>query len=156
MADQQQDTAGVIALPPVIYAAGLVVGFVLHKLYPIRLLPARQTGLLGTLLACVATIPGGAAFAAMARAHTNPDPHQPTTAIVTSGPFKYTRNPIYLSFTLLYVAIATAVNSLTMLVPLPIVLLVMRRGVIEREEAYLQRKFGDEYRSYKARVRRWV
>lgn len=156
MAETQPDHAGVIAPPPLIYAAGLGVGFLLHKWLPLKLLPRNLPSWLGGLLVGLSFIPGGAAARMFRRANTHLDPFHPTTAIVTRGPYKYTRNPIYLSFTLLYVAIATAVNSLTMLLPLPIVLLVMQRGVIEREEAYLERKFGDTYLRYKTSVRRWI
>ena len=77
-------------------------------------------------------------------------------ALVTEGPFHYTRNPAYLSLTMIYTAIATLANALWAIVLLPIALLVTQRGVIEREERYLERKFGEEYLNYKARVRRWI
>jgi protein-S-isoprenylcysteine O-methyltransferase Ste14 len=150
------DTAGVVARPPLIYLAGLVTGLLLHAIRPIPFLPQRWAKLIGGLVIALAFVPGGMAAAAMRRAQTNLDPHQPTTVIVTGGPFRYTRNPIYLSFTLLFAGIATVVNSLTVLVPLPAVFVIMQRGVIEREEAYLERKFGAEYTQYKARVRRWL
>ncbi|MFI5210728.1 MAG: methyltransferase family protein, partial [Gemmatimonadales bacterium] len=69
---------------------------------------------------------------------------------------RFSRNPMYVGMTLLYLGIALWANSLWPLLLLPAVLVVMRRGVIAREEAYLERRFGDEYRSYRARVRRWL
>jgi protein-S-isoprenylcysteine O-methyltransferase Ste14 len=92
----------------------------------------------------------------MRRAGTNVDPYEPATAIVTGGPYRFTRNPIYVGFTLVYVGISAFTNALAPLMLLPAVFAVMRRGVIEREERYLERKFGGEYLEYKGRVRRWI
>lgn len=156
MADPADDVAGVITYPPLIYVAGLAVGGLLHKLMPIRFLPAKYARFIGGTLVGLSFVPGGWAATVMRRANTNLDPHRPTTTIVTDGPFAYTRNPIYLSFTMLFAGIAATFNSLTMLLPLPVVLAVLQRGVIEREERYLERKFGAEYTQYKARVRRWL
>jgi protein-S-isoprenylcysteine O-methyltransferase Ste14 len=75
---------------------------------------------------------------------------------VTGGPFRFTRNPLYLSMTLIYGGITALANALPAALLLPVVLHVTRRGVIEREERYLEGKFGDEYLNYKARVRRWI
>jgi protein-S-isoprenylcysteine O-methyltransferase Ste14 len=75
---------------------------------------------------------------------------------VTGGPYRFTRNPLYLSLTLIYGGITALANALPAALLLPVVLQVMRRGVIEREERYLEGKFGDEYLNYKARVRRWI
>ena len=90
------------------------------------------------------------------RAKTSPKPHKPTTAIVRSGPFRYTRNPIYIAFTLIQIGAALLGASgwiLSLLVP---VLVIVRVGVIGREERYLERKFGQEYLTYKNSVRRWM
>lgn len=92
----------------------------------------------------------------MRRAGTNVDPREPTTAIVTGGPYRFTRNPLYVSMTLMYTGISALANALWPMLLLPGVLAVMNKGVIEREERYLERKFGDEYLRYKAGVRRWV
>jgi protein-S-isoprenylcysteine O-methyltransferase Ste14 len=154
--NDHNDTAGVVARPPLIYLIGLVTGLLLHALRPTPFLPPRWAKLIGGVMIPLSFVPGGIAVAAMRRAQTNLDPLQPTTAIVTGGSFRYTRNPIYVSFTLLFTGIAAFLNSLTVLVPLPVVLFIMQRGVIEREEAYLERKFSTEYTQYKARVRRWI
>ena len=92
----------------------------------------------------------------MRQAGTNVDPYRPATAIVTGGPYRFTRNPIYVGFTLMYVGIFALANALLPILLLPAVQQLMRRGVIEREERYLERKFGDEYLQYKERVRRWI
>jgi len=92
----------------------------------------------------------------MRRAGTHVDPRQQVTALVTQGPFRLTRNPLYLSLTLLYAGIALMVNSLWAILLLPGALIMIRYGVINREERYLERTFGEQYLSYKAKVRRWV
>jgi protein-S-isoprenylcysteine O-methyltransferase Ste14 len=92
----------------------------------------------------------------MRRAGTNVDPYEPATAVVTEGPYRFTRNPMYVGFTLMYVGISALANALLPILLLPAVQQLMRRGVIEREERYLERKFGDEYRRYKESVGRWI
>jgi protein-S-isoprenylcysteine O-methyltransferase Ste14 len=92
----------------------------------------------------------------LSRAHTPVDPTKPTTALVTEGPFRYSRNPIYVALTLLYVGVALLINALWILLLVVPAGLVLRYGVIAREEAYLTRKFGDAYRHYTAQVRRWL
>jgi len=153
-----QDNPGVIAPPPLIYAGGLVASLVLHLAFPIkvRLLPRRVSRRLGGSLIGIAVLLALSGFQLMRKSGTNVNPTMPTTALVVKGPFQFTRNPLYLSFTLLYSGIAMLMNALWAMLILPFVLLVMRQGVIEREERYLERKFGEEYLRYKARVRRWL
>jgi protein-S-isoprenylcysteine O-methyltransferase Ste14 len=95
-------------------------------------------------------------FREMKRARTNVDPYKPTTAIVAEGSYRYTRNPLYVGMTLMYAGVSARANALPAALFLPAVLAVMQSGVIEREERYLERKFGDEYSGYKTRVRRWI
>jgi protein-S-isoprenylcysteine O-methyltransferase Ste14 len=90
------------------------------------------------------------------RAGTPVPPYRPTTRFVGTGPYRYTRNPDYIGQTLTYVGIALAVNSWWPLVPLPLVLLAVHFGVVRREERYLEKRFGQEYRDYMARTRRWL
>jgi protein-S-isoprenylcysteine O-methyltransferase Ste14 len=93
---------------------------------------------------------------ALLAARTNIGPTLPSTAIVTTGPFRLSRNPLYLALTLLYLGLVLAFDSwwgIARLIPL---LLVMHRGVILREERYLEAKFGDEYRRYKVSVARYL
>ncbi len=84
------------------------------------------------------------------------NPYQPTTAIVTEGPYRFTRNPIYLSLAVLYAGLAVMANALWSLLLLLAVMLIIHYAVILPEERYLEQKFGEEYRSYKAKVRRWL
>jgi protein-S-isoprenylcysteine O-methyltransferase Ste14 len=151
-----RDTAGVVAPPPLIYLAGLAVGFGLEALLPGASLPAAiQWGLGGVLV--VAGVALLASFnISFSRKGTAVEPWKPTTAIVTTGPYRVTRNPAYLGMALLYTGIAVISSALWVLLPLPFVLAVVDRGVIAREERYLERKFGSEYLDFKARVRRWI
>jgi protein-S-isoprenylcysteine O-methyltransferase Ste14 len=81
---------------------------------------------------------------------------KPVPRLTTEGPFRYSRNPSYLALAVIYTAIAVLRNSLWMMLLLPLVVVVMQREVIGREERYLERAFGEEYLAYKGKVRRWV
>ena len=82
--------------------------------------------------------------------------NKPVSRVVQDGPFRYSRNPGYLALTMIYAGIAVLRSALWAVVLLPLVRYVIEREMIEREERYLERSFGEEYRAYKARVRRWV
>src|SRR5215510_7754334 len=92
----------------------------------------------------------------MQAAGTNVNPALPTTAIVTSGPFRFSRNPLYLALTLLYLGLTLALNTWWGIVVLVPVLIIMHRGVVLREERYLEHKFGETYRQYRSKVRRYL
>ena len=158
MNNELRDNPGVIAPPPLIYAIPLLFGLILHALYPIPLirdLPRIVRGFLGGSLVGFALTFMILAYRTMRRANTSVNPTQPTTSLVVEGPFQVTRNPLYLSLTLLYTGITILVNTLWTALLLPVILIVMRKGVINREESYLERKFGEQYSRYKASVRRW-
>ena len=93
---------------------------------------------------------------AMRRAGTPTNPYKPVSHVATQGPFRYTRNPGYLAMATIYMGIASLANALWAVLLLPVALIVVQRGVIEREERYLERKFGEEYLRYKAQVSRWI
>jgi protein-S-isoprenylcysteine O-methyltransferase Ste14 len=150
------DNPGVIAPPPLIYAGALAAGLLANRRYHIPILPRRVARTFGWPLVACGLAVGFLGAREMRRAETNVDPYKPATAVVTRGPFRFTRNPLYLSMTLMYGGIATVANALPAALLLPIVLRLMWRGVIEREERYLERKFGDEYIEYKARTPRWI
>ena len=159
MADDGRDNAdnpGVITPPPFIYAGALVIGLLANRLLRLRFLPRRLARTLGPLLFVSGLLVGLLGFLEVRRAGSNVDPREPATIVVTGGPYSFTRNPMYLGFTLQYVGISALFNALPPIVLLPVVQQLMRRGVIEREERYLERKFGDEYLQYKGRVRRWI
>jgi protein-S-isoprenylcysteine O-methyltransferase Ste14 len=151
-----RDNAGVVAPPPLIYLGVLTLGLLLDKKLPIPFLPRSAVRALGWPL-----LVGGVSlmswfFFTMRRADTPIDPREPVSNLATDGPFRYTRNPGYLSMTMIYAGISILTNALSSILLLPAALLAIQRGVIEREERYLERKFGEEYLTYKEQVRRWV
>ncbi len=150
------DTANVIAPPPLIYGAAFIVGWLIHRAFPVAVLPETLADWIGVVLVLVSFPIAITAFRVMIRAQTSFDPRKPTTAIVTEGPFHYSRNPMYVSLTLLYLGVALLLNALWILLLVGPLLVVMQRGVIAREESYLERKFGEAYLNYKTQVRRWI
>ena len=92
----------------------------------------------------------------MARARTEIMPHRPASALVTNGPFRLSRNPLYVSMAIGYLGAAVWTGRLGAIALLPVAIAVLRKVVIAREEAYLRRRFGDEYAQYQKRVRRWL
>lgn len=150
------DTAGVIAPPPLIYLSALGIGFGLDKVIGTGSL--RRSVAVPVGAASIITGVGlmGSFVRAFQRAGTPLDPYTPSEAIVTDGPYRLTRNPGYLGMALIYTGIAIVANAPWALVPLPVAVAVMDRGVIAREERYLERKFGAPYADYKRRVRRWI
>lgn len=152
------DNPGVIAPPPLLYAAALGLGLAIDFLL-LRVPTGMPTSLrygLAALLAVAAVALVAGAFLRLRRADTRAEPWQPTTAIVTEGVYAYSRNPMYVAMALLYIAVAVAADSVIDLVLLIPLLLVVHYGVVAREERYLEAKFGDEYRGYQAAVRRWI
>ena len=154
----QRDNAGVIAPPPLIFLGVLAIALAIDWL-----IAGPSLGMsygLRMLMAAILLIPGAALlFAAGARfsaAKTSIPPWRPSTALVTTGIYHYTRNPMYLGMTLAYVALSLFADSLIALLALPVALAVMHRGVIAREERYLEGKFGESYRAYMGQVRRWI
>jgi protein-S-isoprenylcysteine O-methyltransferase Ste14 len=159
MGDEERgnaDNPGVITTPPFIYAGALVIGLLANRRLRLPLLPRRLARTLGPIVLIGGFAVGLLGLRELSRAGTNVDPHKPATTIVTGGPYRLTRNPMYLGFTLMYVGISALFNALPPLVLLPVVQQLMRRGVIEREERYLENKFGEEYLQYKESVRRWL
>jgi protein-S-isoprenylcysteine O-methyltransferase Ste14 len=150
------DRAGVIAQPPLLYLGTLALGIGLDLLVaapmPLQELRWPLAGLLGVAGLALAFV----CFRRFQAVGTNVPTWLPTTALVVAGPYRYSRNPIYLALTAIYLALAIAFGSLWPLVLLVPLLVVMRYGVIGREERYLEAKFGDAYRAYRSSVRRWL
>jgi len=152
----KSDTSGIRVPPPVYYVAAFLLGVALELIFPTSW-PPFGFRLAAALLAGGAWLAlDGAAMVFFRRAGTSMVPMNPTTALVTSGPYRVTRNPMYAGMAFLYVALAFAFGVIWALVFLPAVLVIIDRFVIAREEPYLERKFGQAYRDYKARVRRWL
>ena len=150
------DNPGVVVRPPLLYGAAFVVVLVLRWFWPmpifghaVALWPGLALGVLGVGIAIWGR-------RMMQVAGTNINPALPTTAIVTSGPFRFSRNPLYLAATLLYLGLTLAFNTWWGIVVLVPFLIIMHRGVVLREERYLERKFGDSYRRYRSKVSRYL
>ena len=152
-----QDTAQVVVRPPIAWLLAVLIGFALNWLLPLRFMPAAvPAAWAGGAVFAIALVLFGSAIVTMTRAGSNVPTNRPTTTIVDSGPYRFTRNPIYLAMFLGLVGLAVAFDSLWLLAALVPFALIIRAGVVAREEAYLERKFGDVYRAYRARVRRWL
>ena len=151
------DTAQVLVRPPLVWALAAIVGIGLGWLVPLPFVPKAVPAIwLGGALFALALALFTWAIATMTRAGSNVPTSMPTVSIVDTGPYRFTRNPIYLGMMLSLVGLAIAFDSLWSLVMLVVFFLVIRYGVVAREEAYLERKFGEAYRSYRARVWRWL
>jgi protein-S-isoprenylcysteine O-methyltransferase Ste14 len=150
------DHAHVIAPPPLILAAAALAGMVLRHVWPMSFWPGNHVRAPAMVCFAAAISLAGAALGRFWHVRTTVMPHHNTTALVTTGVFRFTRNPLYFSLGLLLLGTAFALNSLAMLVMIGPWAVVMRYGVIAREERYLERKFGDDYRSYCCRVNRWL
>jgi protein-S-isoprenylcysteine O-methyltransferase Ste14 len=152
----ERDIPGVIAPPPLLYIIGLAIGFGLDAVLPSASLPRAMAWSAGGALLAAGLFLAASFFAAFRRARTPVDVRKPTSAVVTTGPYRLSRNPGYLSLALIYAGIAILASSLWAFVSLIPTLLLVEYGVIRREERYLERRFGEEYRRYKAQTRRWV
>ena len=156
------ETAGAVARPPYLFLAALLLGFVADHVLPLPF-PVPRIGLVHWISAGIAgslIIIGIAVFAAGIRnfssAATPVQGTKPTSTLVTSGIHGWSRNPIYLGMFLLYGGIGLVVRSPWVLILMLPLAITIRYGVVAREEAYLERRFGDAYQHYKARVRRWL
>ena len=156
MTSVSADKPGVAAPPPLVYLGAILIGAALERVWRWTLPSPQWAPVLGVLLILIAIAIAVWAVREFARARTSPKPHKPTTAIVVSGPFAFTRNPIYISFTLVQVGVALLARSGWILVLTIPAILFIRVGVIAREERYLERTFGEEYLRSRRAVRRWV
>jgi protein-S-isoprenylcysteine O-methyltransferase Ste14 len=144
-----------VARPPLVYLGSIALGVILHFAWPIPLLPRGMSRLFGALVVLLAIGLFVSAVRSFRAAGTPVPGNQPTTAIVRTGPYRFSRNPIYLAFSLLQLGIALWVNSLWLVVTLLPAVAVMALVVIPREERYLEARLPSEYPSYRASVRRW-
>jgi len=155
--DNRADTAPVITRPPLAWGLAVIGGLALSWLVPLPFLPVDlPAGWLGAMVFVLALALFAWAIVTITRAGSNVPTNRPTTTIVESGPYRFTRNPIYLGMFLSLIGLAIAFDNLWLLMMLVPFALIIRYGVVAREEAYLERKFGDVYRGYRSRVRRWL
>ncbi len=145
----------VVARPPLVYLVSILLGLVMNLVWPWEPFPrgVSPVGMVLTLLAVTLFVRAVREFRA---AQTPIRTRKPVTAVLTSGPYRLSRNPIYLSFTLLQLGIGLWANNAWVMAMLVPTLVLMSYGVIAREERYMEQKFGDEYRRYQAAVRRWI
>lgn len=157
--DISADRVRAVAIPPLILAVTLAAGFLLGFAWPLPFSPALQrpySVALGIALMFFAFTLAFAAVRELNAFGTPVDIRKPVTELVTSGPFRISRNPIYLGMLLLSAGIAFVADSIWILIVTPALALILKKGVIEAEETYLERKFGTSYLEYKSRVRRWI
>lgn len=145
-----------IARPPLVYLGAIALGVILHFARPIGLLPRGVSPLFGALVVLLAIALFLSAVRRFRAAGTPVPGNQPTTTIVRTGPYRFSRNPIYLAFSLLQLGIALWLNSLWLVVTLLPALAVMALVVIPKEERYLEARFPSDYSSYRTSVRRWL
>lgn len=147
-----------IAPPPLIYLAGITIGLALNYFYPatIAFLPRSVEIIAGIVLVALAGFLIVLSVRSFAAAKTNVEPWKPTTAIVSSGVYGFSRNPIYLAMTGLYLGAALLLDSMWILILVVPILFLIHFGVVMREETYLNQKFGAEYTAYRKQVRRWI
>ena len=151
-----QDHPGVRFPPPFIYVGFIILGLLLQRVWPIAVVPQRLAAPFGIAFVVLGFAIAFAGFRELTRHKTTIRPDQPSSRIVRSGPYRFTRNPLYVSLSTLHLAVGLWTNSLWVVLLLAPAILVMTRQVIAREEAYLARAFGEQYLSYKNAVRRWL
>jgi len=154
--ERDADRPDILFFPPILLGGTMLLGFVLDWLHPVPLLPPTAARLIGgTLFVC-----GGAlAYSAqrvLRRAGTNISPNQPTLALVIDGPYRRTRNPLYLAGMCVCVGVACFVNGVAPFLLLVPLVALLDWGIVQREERYLSAKFGEAYRVYQKQVRRWL
>jgi protein-S-isoprenylcysteine O-methyltransferase Ste14 len=146
--------------PPLLFALPLLTGFIVQHFVPIHIVngadPVRTLRLVGIAEIVIALLLIGWAMSTFVRLRTPIVPIRPARALVEEGPFKLTRNPMYLGFTVLYLGIAFVANAFWPFVFLPEAIALTYLFAIRLEEAYLVREFGDAYTAYCSRVRRWL
>lgn len=142
--------------PPLVYAGSLVLGLALHYLWPVRLMSSAISTPLGAAITVLAIGLFVSAVRTFRAAGTPVPGNLPTTTIVGTGPYRFSRNPIYLAFSLLQVGVSVWVNSVVVLLMLIPAAALMQYVVIPREEQYLEARFQSQYLRYKASVRRWL
>ncbi|MCC6946486.1 MAG: isoprenylcysteine carboxylmethyltransferase family protein [Bradyrhizobiaceae bacterium] len=154
---ETKDSANAIVRPPIVLLLVIAAGLALHWFYPLRWLPANMpSGWIGAAIFALGLALFIWAIVTFRSAGTPVQGSQPTTAIVTGGPYGFSRNPIYLAMFTGLAGIAVGFDTLWVLAGLIAFYFVLRYGVVAREEAYLERKFGSVYLDYKSRVRRWL
>jgi protein-S-isoprenylcysteine O-methyltransferase Ste14 len=156
MVENEMDHADVKIAPPVLTLIHIIAAFVLDWLIPLPAAMPRAVTWLGIFLVILGLMLAFSAVRQFINTHTTLDPHGSVTALVTDGPYRFSRNPIYLGFICTLIGIPLAFGTYWGILLSPLLILLMNQLVIRYEETYLERKFGNAYTSYKSRVRRWL
>jgi len=154
--DDIPDRADIKVTPPVIFSLYLAAGFLFAWASSLHVLPGILARGLGLSLLAAAAIVASSAIWALNRQGTPIHPHHGTTALVGEGPYRFTRNPIYLSLVAIYLGLALLLNSFWMVLLGIALAVTLHRSVVLAEERYLEDKFGEAYLAYKAKVNRWL
>lgn len=142
--------------PPVVALLFIATAYVLGRFIPAPFVVPPVLQYVGLGLAFIGFLLGMGALLELRKARTTLDPHGSSRRVVTSGIYRLTRNPIYLGFLLMVVGLPLNSGLIWGIVVAPLYIIMMNRLVIEQEEAYLERKFKDQYTDYHSRVRRWL
>jgi len=156
MSNLSSDTPNVRVIPPLVYLVGVIIGLLATALMPTKIAPNAVAWLIGGVVILCGVVLAGSALLRFKSVGTTVRPDRAATSLMIEGPYKMTRNPMYLGLAIVYLGITIADQSLWALVLFPIVLTIIQRKAIEPEEAFLERRFGANYVSYKASVRRWL
>ena len=152
----REDSPGVRLYPPLYLLAGLAVGWAAGRFVPIAWLDPATARNAGAAAAMAGILLDVWCVAMFLRAGSDPRPDRPSKVLFTGGLFRYSRNPMYLGGVLTYAGVAVWAEWWWAFALLPVVLYALTRWVIRREEAYMERTFGEAYRDYRRRVRRWL
>jgi len=153
---EHKDHASVKVHPPVLLLLHILTVFLLNWLLPLPFAFPTSLEWVGYVLVLAGMGLAVSAVNRFGKAHTTLDPHGAVSAIVMSGPYRLSRNPIYLGFVCTLMGLPLALRNYWGVVLAPVFMVLLFQLVIKHEEAYLEKKFGDEYTSYKSRVRRWL
>jgi len=153
--DKTAVSANVIAFPPRIYLTAMIIGILLNILWPVTVGGGYWRAGIGLLLIGLGVFISASGAREFGRRETAVNPYYPASAVVQSGIYRYSRNPMYVGLTAVLLGVGLLINSLWSLLILIPTLLIIYFGVILREEAYMEKMFGQEYLAYKKSVRRW-
>ena len=150
------DAPNVKIIPPLVYLAGIIIGFLATIGLPTRVVPNSVAWTVGGILTfCGADLAGSALFKFKDVGTTVRPDHAASTLVIT-GPYELTRNPMYLGLVMVNLGLSFLIGNWWNIILLPLLLLIIQEYIIKKEEKYLVRKFGQQYIDYSHRVRRWL
>ena len=156
MSEVNSDAPNVKIIPPLVYLAGMIVGLLVSIWLPTKVVSNPAAWIVGGFLILCGAVLAASAILKFKGVGTTVRPDRAASSLVIAGPYKITRNPMYLGLALVYLGIAIADQSIWALILFPIILVIIQHWAIEPEEAFLERRFGTDYSSYKSKIRRWL